>query len=270
MAHQYGGPWSELKVAAVKYYLECYTNALSRIGMKLWYIDAFAGSGDRESERKIGGLLDGGKPIEKIIETTEGSARKALNVVPPFDQLVFIEKNHTRVNDLKNLRNEYPGRNIDVRQGDANQELLKIAISNPWTTKGKSWHRGVVFLDPFALDVEWNTLKALAKTEMFDVWYLFPIRDVTRQLAHSYSGIGSKEAKLDLVLGPEWRELYSKAPPENPSQSDMFATFDNEDLPEEELIRIKEWRDIETWFKGQLETQFAYVSDPLGSIRFAV
>jgi hypothetical protein len=44
---------------------------------------------------------------------------------------------------------------------------------------------------------------------LLDVWYLFPIRDTIRQLAHNFQGIGPKEAMLDRLLGPEWRELYS-------------------------------------------------------------
>lgn len=51
--HIFGGPWTEIKLDAVEYYLECYTRALKRVGFDLWYIDAFAGSGDREREREV-------------------------------------------------------------------------------------------------------------------------------------------------------------------------------------------------------------------------
>src|SRR5262245_42836277 len=59
----------------------------------------------------------------------------------------------------------------------------------------------------------------LAKTQLLDVWYLFPLRDVTRQLAHNFKAIGPKVAKLDRVLGPEWRELYKVGPP---AQNTLF------------------------------------------------
>ena len=49
--HIFGGPWTEIKLDAVEYYLGCYTRALKQVDFDLWYIDAFAGSGDRENER---------------------------------------------------------------------------------------------------------------------------------------------------------------------------------------------------------------------------
>jgi hypothetical protein len=77
--HLFGGPWTEIKLDAVGYYLECYIKALKRVGFDLWYIDAFAGSGDRTTERTIGGILEG-VPISIITETLAVSARRALAV----------------------------------------------------------------------------------------------------------------------------------------------------------------------------------------------
>jgi hypothetical protein len=50
--HHYGGPWTEIKLDAVEYYLKCYTAALSKVPFDLWYVDAFAGTGTRTSERR--------------------------------------------------------------------------------------------------------------------------------------------------------------------------------------------------------------------------
>jgi three-Cys-motif partner protein len=57
--HFFGGPWTEIKLDAVQYYLECYAKALTPKKFDLWYIDAFAGTGDRIETRKVGGLLEG-------------------------------------------------------------------------------------------------------------------------------------------------------------------------------------------------------------------
>ena len=135
MAHRYGGPWSDIKTAAVEYYLQCYTKALSHKPLILWYFDAFAGSGDREEERISGGLFEG-RPIETVVETTDGSARKAINIQPPFQHFVFIEKDDKRANDLRVLCGEFPDRQIDVRQADANIELAKVASNPPWSKRG--------------------------------------------------------------------------------------------------------------------------------------
>lgn len=259
--HRYGGPWSEIKVEAVNYYLECYTKALTPKKMELWYFDAFAGSGDREEERQTGGLLEG-RPYETVIETTDGSARKALKVVPPFKHHVFMETDQERLTALNALKAQYPDKDIRVHPGDANKELGRLVAQAPWTRGSMSFHRGVVFLDPFSLQVEWKTLQALAATQALDVWYLFPIRDVTRQLAHKISAIGPKDRRLDLVLGPEWRDLYTMPAQAGMTQLDIFGA-----QPPEELARVAQWREIEAWFKRRLEGEFAYVSDPIPILR---
>jgi hypothetical protein len=98
----------------------------------------------------------------------------------------------------------------------------------------------------------------LAKTEAVDVWYLFPLRDVTRQLALRRSGIGAKEPRLDRVI-PRWRDLYSlPAPAEAWQQKGLFG---DEQEPDEE--RNGSQKQIEAWFKKELEAIFGYASEPL-------
>lgn len=260
MAHKYGGPWSEVKLDAVEYYLQCYTNALTPRNMDIWYIDAYAGSGDREAEREIGGLLEG-TAVETVVEILDGSARRALKILPPYKHFVFIEKNPKRASQLASVKGEYPDKHIEILQGDANAELLSLIGKMPWTRKAKSSSRGVVFLDPFSMQVDWSTLQALARTECLDVWYFFNVQAVIRQLSHDYQGVSNKEAALDRVLSPRWRELYSISPEEPSGQQDMFA----EDLlkGEPSAKRIISKDQIDKWFKTLLVEEFAFVSDPL-------
>jgi three-Cys-motif partner protein len=260
--HIFGGPWTEIKLDAVEYYLKCYTGALKRVPFDLWYIDAFAGSGDRESERQVGGIFEG-VPIEIVRETLAGSARRALQVSPPFDHFVFIENDEGRYAALQEIEAERPSVNMRIIKGEANEELRGLVASPPWRGRDESKSRGVVFLDPYALHVDWSTLHALASTEILDVWYLFPIRDTIRQLARNFKGIGPKEASLDRVLGPEWRELYS-IKPEKDIPADMFGWIAAHDEPEEpELQRVVSQGQFEQWLKKRLETEFAFVSEPL-------
>ena len=255
--NEFGGPWTELKLDAVEYYLQCYLNAMSRTTFKLWYIDAFAGTGKRVRQRLTGGLLEQ-TPIETIREEVEGSVLRALGLTPPFDHFVFIEKNPIFHAALQQLLNEKVSANITCMLGEANKKLREI-ISDPRWKARNSGNRGVVFLDPFALQVEWNTLKALGSTQALDVWYLFPLRDVTRQLAKSSQGIGPKAPKLDAVLGPAWStELYSFPTAEGPPQTSLFPAS-IEDSGE----RIGDKSHIERWFKYRLQTIFAHVSEPL-------
>lgn len=258
--HKYGGPWSEVKLDAVEYYLRCYTKALTFARMDLWYIDAFAGSGDREAERQVGGIFEG-RQIETVVETLDGSARRALKVTPPFQHFIFIEKDPERAAALKSVQDEFSQADIQVRKGNANEELLDIIGKAPWTSGSKSRSRGVVFLDPFSMQVEWSTLTALSKTECLDVWYLFNVSAVTRQLAHDFSGIGNKEAMLDRVLSPRWRELYAVQPEAISKQFDIFA--DGFGVVPASTQRIATKAQIDKWFEGLLRETFAFVSESL-------
>jgi hypothetical protein len=96
----------------------------------------------------------------------------------------------------------------------------------------------------------------LAGTRVLDVWYLFPLRDVVRQLAHNWSGIGPKEPKLDRVLSSAWRDLYSLPKPSAQTRIELF------DDPVE-LQRQADTKQIESWFRQQLQTKFPMVSEPL-------
>jgi three-Cys-motif partner protein len=177
MAHRYGGPWTEIKLDAVQYYLECYAKALTAAKMDTWYIDAFAGTGDREADREVGGIFDGGI-IDTVTETLDGSARRALKVMPPIQHFVFIEQDPERCKALEALKSEADGRDVTVLRGDANAAIGQLVQNPPWSLRNGTRNRGVVFLDPYALHVDWATLRALAATHVLDVWYLFPIRDV--------------------------------------------------------------------------------------------
>jgi three-Cys-motif partner protein len=254
--HSFGGPWTEIKLDAVQYYLGCYTKALKRAGLDLWYIDAFAGTGSRDAQRVVGGLLEG-TPVETVNERLAGSARRAVSVQPPFDHFVFIEMDRTRCEALASVKLENPAADINVIPGEANEVLRSLVRQEPWLRKDSSKSRGVVFLDPYALHVDWETLKALATTRVLDVWYLFPIRDTIRQLAHNFEGIGPKEPMLDRVLGPEWKELYSITPDAAPKE-DLFAR-----PIEPAMMRVVSASQFEQWLKQRLQREFKFVSEPL-------
>lgn len=174
--HAFGGAWTELKLAAVSYYFEFFTKVLKERSFELWYIDAFAGSGTRVEHIEIGGLLHG-VPSEITTHELAGSVLKALEIDPPFRRLVFIEGHGGRFKELDAIRQTHPERNIECCHGDANEELQRIFSSAPWSRQRGSAGklRAVVFLDPYGMNVEWETLKQLAQTRSVDVWYLFSV-----------------------------------------------------------------------------------------------
>lgn len=259
--HEFGGPWTEVKLDAIAEYLWFFTNALkakpspSR-AFHLWYIDAFAGTGRRTTTKIVGGIFEGG-PIDVQKVELDGSARRALAIEPFFKRLVFMEQHAGRFAALQKLENEFPNRGISVRSGDGNEELRKIFESPPWSNqvRGRGLQRAVVFLDPYDMSVRWSTLKLLSNTGAVDVWYLFPLNAVVRQLARKYTAVDqSKQAALDEIFGtPDWRkDLYEELR--------HSTVFGDEEIT---VQRTASQRQIEIYFKERLETLFPYVSSPL-------
>jgi three-Cys-motif partner protein len=63
--------------------------------------------------------------------------------------------------ELEKLKTKFPTKasSIQIRQGDANENLVSWVGSQNWKKT-----RAVVFLDPYGMQVEWETLKALGQT----------------------------------------------------------------------------------------------------------
>jgi three-Cys-motif partner protein len=262
-AHRFGGFWTEIKLEAVVEYLTMYTTALSQKRFDLRYVDGFAGTGERTQVRFDGGLL--GEEPKTRVEVFAGSANRALDVRPPFRHFVFIERLRWRCDALERLKRQHPSRDIRVVRGDANDVLKKMMVEEPWSVKDAGPARGVVFLDPYAMDVNWDTLLALAATRALDVWYLFPLQAVLRNLAHDPDKIVSEEA-LDRTLGPEWRELYRLPPPPQPEETGLLQFMEHSVVPpppDPEVRRDTTKRQVESWFHRRLQDVFQYVSDPL-------
>jgi three-Cys-motif partner protein len=262
--HRFGGAWTEVKLDAISDYLGFFTAALKAKPTPtspfwLWYVDAFAGSGERTETRQVGGLLEG-SVIEHAEVTLDGSARRALAVSPSFRRFVFIERDPKRFAALQALEAANQGREIALENRDANDALCDLFTRPPWSLqrRGKGLHRGVVFLDPYGMAVRWSTLKTLAGTGALDIWYLFPLNAVTRQLAKDFDAVDpKKQAKLDEIFGtPDWRtELYEV---KTSDQADLFG-----DAPASTTTRVASQRQIETYAQTRLHTLFPYVSEPL-------
>lgn len=258
--HRFGGPWTELKLDAVCYYLECYTKALTQRRFDLWYVDVFAGTGDRTNDKLTGGIFER-QPVKWVTETLPGSAKRAMNIRPPFKHFIFNEQDGKHQKALRAIKEANRAVDIEIIGEDANAAIKEIFARPVWRRGAAGGARGVVFLDPYALQVDWATLELLAKTHCVDVWYLFPLQDVTRQLAKKLSGIGAKEKRLDRVLGSAWRELYELPPPTSDRfKGTLFGSIP--DFAEEERRNATKVQ-IEAWFKGRMETLFPYVSEPL-------
>lgn len=183
-SHNFGGDWTQEKLERVRKYLQAYTRIMSkRSYLQFAYVDAFAGTGyrtlkhDEEENELLFPDLAGEEPQSFL----EGSARIALQVKPRFHKYIFVEKHLGRFAQLAQLRDEFPAlaKDIILVNADANT-YLQDELCAPQ----KNWkkHRAVLFLDPYGMQVEWQTLEAIASTKAIDLWMLFPIGAVNRLL----------------------------------------------------------------------------------------
>ena len=255
MAHRFGGVWTEIKLNAITEYLRFYRNALKNQPFETWYVDAFAGTGDRHAELERGGIFEN-RPHETVELVLDGSARKALKIAPSFDHYWFAEQHQGRSAALEALRREFPN-DIRVTRGEANTELRKLFTSPPWVDSAiMGRQRAVVFLDPYGMSVDWATLQLLAQRKV-DVWYLFPREAVVRQLARDIRGVdqGKREKLNQIFGGAEWEDEFYRA---RPAQRGLF-----DDPPTETKDRIATSAEIAAFARKKFGELFCYVSDPL-------
>lgn len=234
------GRWSEEKLRLLEKYLHAYATIMSKQKSR-WlsayhYLDAFAGSGQPKA-----------KDTEQYIA---GSPLRALQCEPMFDGYWFIELSSWRVERLRELQSQFPGRRIEIRQGDCNEILCQeVLVQITYTSR----QRGLVFVDPYGLQVKWETMQALARTRTFDVFVNFPLMAVTRLLRRNEPPTESAVTLLNNVMGhSDWvQEIYR---PE--AQLSLFG----EQLVVRDVMRA-EW--LARVYADQVSTLFDFVSKPV-------
>ena len=230
---QFGGEWTIQKLDILTGYLDAYLVALKYMKFKKIYVDAFAGTGSITT-------CDGQREIA-------GSARLALLANNHFDQYYFIEKDKKKATQLQQMVNtEFPelSKQVHIRQGDANKELYTICSAIDWR-----FNRALLFLDPYATEVSWTTLEIIAKTEAFDVWYLFPFSALNRMLRRDGHMEQSWIDRINRLLGDSnWMDVFYKEDP----QMDLFG--------DSKVIKNASSKDIENYILERLGDVFPAVA----------
>ncbi len=221
MAHSFGGSWTEEKLSLLEQYLIQYlkifhANPKAKY-FHTWYVDAFAGTGSIATKGDEAVLMVDGKIVAPSIE---GSAAVALRQDPGFNSYLFIEKSARRVKQLLKLAEPFQehGRHVEVVTGDANEELCAWVKRTDWRTS-----RAVVFLDPYGMQVDWETIVALGATKAIDLWILFPISAVNRLLTREEPPPADWATALTRSFGTNtWQEEFYKAH----HVSNLFEEYD--------------------------------------------
>ncbi len=255
--HSFGGEWTSAKLNVLEKYLTAYTTALKdkpsvEQPFRKAYIDAFAGTGYRSMRRDEDSSknllfpdLAGAAPQGLL----DGSARLALKTRPRFDRYIFIERNADRCAQLDSLKSEFPELASDIRveQGEAN-EAIRTICDKDWRS-----HRAVLFLDPYGMQVEWQTIEAVAKTGAIDLWLLFPLGiGVTRLLTRSGDIPAGWRTRLDKLLGTQdWYDEFYRVE----HRPTLFGG------DEERVVRATN-DTIGRYFTGRLRAVFPGVAEP--------
>lgn len=249
--HRFGNASTDIKLSVVSAYLQSFTTALQHQFPKLLYIDVFSGSGAREilHEARPANLIEDAR--DSWIEERRGSAKIALENDPPFSQLTFIENKRAFCRALHELADEYPERSVDILRGDANTRVLEAIDRPTW-----SGTRAVMFIDPYGMQLKWETLEAVARTEAVDVWYLVTLQGLYRQATRKRSDITPKKRDaLNRMLGSDgWEKAWY-----TPKSAGSLFEFLGEE-PELSEARVADVDDMESYVRERLETIFPYVS----------
>ena len=248
---QFGSKWTEEKLEKVRKYLSAYTTIMSKQPFSFAYIDAFAGTGYRTLKKQEGqGELMFPEFVDQDSQQfLDGSARIALQIRPKFNKYFFIEKNESRFEELRKLKDEFPEVKDDIIliNADSNTYIQDLCRNYSWKK-----HRAVLFLDPFGMQVQWQTIEAIAKTQAIDLWILFPLGVAVNRLL-----------KRDGQIDQAWRHRLNE----------MFGTKDWYDAFYEEKITMDLFGEQKTtqkignldmighYFVKRLKTIFAGVAD---------
>lgn len=255
------GPWAREKLTYLDKYLQAYTTILQK---QSWcktfiYIDVFAGSGKaplrkyKNQNADENTLLDVANYIKEEEKETEayvhGSPKVALDIRTPFTEYIFIEKDSQRISELKALRNSYgDGRKISILQGDANEQLQQYLLNN---TK-YNWRkcRAIAFIDPFGMQVPWNTIHNIGQTKAIEIILNLPVGMAIQRLLPK-SGQFSEDRKRMLTNyfgSPDWEKIVYE------DQSGLFG--------EQRMKKSDAGPELARWYQKRLKQAYGYSSKP--------
>jgi three-Cys-motif partner protein len=244
--HIYGGAHTRRKLEILRAYMGLFTKVMKNQTWDIHYIDGFAGTGE-QSFKTDQDLLG-----EEGIISLDGSVKMALK--ESFTHYHFVELKKDHIEALEELKATSKKKNqIHIHQGDANTLVKDLCQQIDWRC-----NRGIIFVDPYGMEVDWETLAAIANTKL-DMWFLFPLTGLIRNAPKSKKALDShKRAALTRILGtPEWEDkLYSQEEVAVGATGDLFG-----DTCEPELqLNVK---GLEHYVTERLGTLFPHVAEPV-------
>lgn len=141
-------------------------------------------------------------------------------------------------NEFSHLRDR-----VLITDFDANSMLLDFCRRTNWRST-----RAVVFIDPFGLQIKYQTLEELAKTKAIDLWYLVPVFAMYRQVRGDGAVLEDGGRRIDEAFGSDaWRTVVAI---EEEGQQDLFG---DSKLTSKRAVDIK-W--FESWAMERMKIAF--------------
>ncbi len=179
-----GRIWTVEKLTYLQNYASAFTTAMRGKWERLVYIDLLAGPGrDIDLERN---------------KEFDGSPLIALHIRPAFDHCFFGDKDKRNVDILKKRIAASDAKRVSVEVGDCNVLIDKVVKQISQKTLG------LAFVDPEGFEVDFRTLRILAKRRI-DVLYWFPSGIAIRRNLKNFQTL--TDSPMERFWGRDWRQL---------------------------------------------------------------
>lgn len=207
---EFGGIWTAKKLFFLCCYLEQTTRGItgnSAFPNGLTYVDLFAGTGvcSPGARRRY-----------------PGSALIAAATPKPFNRMILVDANEAAIkaSETRVRRFGFQGHLI-ARHADSNAIAAELASQIP------TGSLCIAFVDPYSLDVDFETIRTIASKKAMDLIILFSDAvDVVRNVEEYY--YHSQSDRLDRFLGHnsnwrrDWDDLRDRS---GPNARQLFANI---------------------------------------------
>ncbi|MFA6597360.1 MAG: three-Cys-motif partner protein TcmP [Ignavibacteriaceae bacterium] len=187
------GSWGESKYQIIYDYNVLFSSGMRHNWDNRIYIDLYSGSGKARV-----------RSTKKILNS---SALLALKVPDPYDKYIFCDIDEINIASLEaRVQKDFPTSNVRYIIGDCNKKIEPIINEIP---KYSSKNTVLTFclIDPFSLDIKFDTIRKLGESRLVDFLILFAFGMDGKRNINLY--LQENNSRIDNFLGlSDWRERW--------------------------------------------------------------
>jgi len=181
------------KIRRHNYVARIFATGMRKKWPQLAYIGLYSGAGRAKLEH-----------TGEIVETT---AMSALRLPDPFTKYIFVDSDEGCTGALASrLAESHLQRNVSILHGDVHEVVPLVRGALPQFGPGKGL-LSFCFVDPFAADIRFETLRTLSAFRMDFLILLMVGWDARVNFRQYYNDLGSTRI-ADLIDCPDWRHDF--------------------------------------------------------------